>query len=128
MKIGSAYERLDFSCIHTEYVLMIQVLLFKDSDTIENFLQHNVVCFHAVCHYPAQRSLVSVSLSSYSSVTDRVILPVQRDGVTDLHEVRLALKVQFACDLIKVTHHISRHNSIRAAYYKNIVSVHLKLP
>lgn len=71
----SVSERLRFSRIHTEYVLMIQVLLFKDN-TIENFLQCHAVCFFTVF-------VTSISPTSLAShvfvvlfVSNRLYYPV----------------------------------------------------
>lgn len=73
--LQSVFERLHFSCIHSEYVLMIQVVLFKDNNTIGNFLPYNAVCFyHGVRHSQApQSSAFAVSLSCGSSATGHVI-------------------------------------------------------
>lgn len=89
----SVLERFYFSRTHWKYVLMIQVLLFKDNNTIENFLQNNAVCFFMVFVTPpssAPRSLAfMMSLSCYSSVTDHVILSEQHDEVRDVHQPQI---------------------------------------
>lgn len=58
----SVFERLYFSRIHTEYVLMIQVLLFKDNNTIENFLLYNGVCFSLCLSLPYNREAQNLCL------------------------------------------------------------------
>lgn len=79
------FERLYFSCIHTEYVLMIQVLLFKHSNTIENVLWYNAICFPRCLALLSTKelSIHDVFLIQYYSVTDSdAISPEKHDAPT----------------------------------------------